>query len=135
MCPFCGLITPRRLTCCLECGKPFKFAHQEITSGVAERDARLGDYTEWPVHRHFALAANQICVQNCMQMKAQLRAIERLEKRSELVLRLIWRNLLNDPDPLRQLSRSKMIALRHSINQIYGDAAGVDVANALAPAV
>lgn len=21
MCPFCGLITPRRKTCCLECGK------------------------------------------------------------------------------------------------------------------
>lgn len=26
MCPFCGLITPRRKTCCLECGKSFKLA-------------------------------------------------------------------------------------------------------------
>ena len=24
MCPFCGLITPRYETCCLECGKAFK---------------------------------------------------------------------------------------------------------------
>ena len=24
MCPFCGLITPRRKACCLECGKSFK---------------------------------------------------------------------------------------------------------------
>jgi hypothetical protein len=24
MCPFCGLITPRSNTCCLECGKSFK---------------------------------------------------------------------------------------------------------------
>jgi hypothetical protein len=26
MCPFCGLITPRYKTCCLECGKSFKLA-------------------------------------------------------------------------------------------------------------
>jgi hypothetical protein len=26
MCPFCGLITPRRKACCLECGKSFKLA-------------------------------------------------------------------------------------------------------------
>ena len=26
MCPFCGLITSRRKTCCLECGKLFKTA-------------------------------------------------------------------------------------------------------------
>jgi hypothetical protein len=24
MCPFCGLITPRHETCCLECGKVFR---------------------------------------------------------------------------------------------------------------
>jgi transposase len=24
MCPFCGLITPRNKTCCLECGKSLK---------------------------------------------------------------------------------------------------------------
>ncbi len=24
MCPFCGLITPRHKTCCLECGKSFR---------------------------------------------------------------------------------------------------------------
>jgi hypothetical protein len=26
MCPFCGLITPRDETCCLECGKAFRTA-------------------------------------------------------------------------------------------------------------
>lgn len=26
VCPFCGLITPRYETCCLECGKAFKAA-------------------------------------------------------------------------------------------------------------
>jgi hypothetical protein len=26
MCPFCGLVTPRHETCCLECGKAFKTA-------------------------------------------------------------------------------------------------------------
>ena len=26
MCPFCGLITPRHETCCLECGKAFATA-------------------------------------------------------------------------------------------------------------
>lgn len=26
MCPFCGLITPRHESCCLECGKAFKAA-------------------------------------------------------------------------------------------------------------
>ena len=26
MCPFCGLITPRRKSCCLECGKVLKAA-------------------------------------------------------------------------------------------------------------
>ena len=26
VCPFCGLITPRYETCCLECGKAFKLA-------------------------------------------------------------------------------------------------------------
>jgi hypothetical protein len=28
MCPFCGLITSRYKTCCLECGKSFKTAEQ-----------------------------------------------------------------------------------------------------------
>lgn len=27
MCPFCGLITPRRQACCVECGKSFKIAY------------------------------------------------------------------------------------------------------------
>jgi len=26
ICPFCGLITPRRKMCCLECGKSLKLA-------------------------------------------------------------------------------------------------------------
>lgn len=73
-----------------------------------------------------------------MQMEAQLRpeAIERLEEQRELLLRTYQAEFAKDPtSPATEVSRSHMIALRHSINQIYGDAAGLDVANVLAPAV
>jgi len=68
-----------------------------------------------------------------MQIEAHVDAetIERLEKQSELLLRMYQAEFAKDPASLAtESSRSNMIALRHSINQIYG-AAGLDVANAM----
>jgi hypothetical protein len=58
--------------------------------------------------------------------------MERLEEQSGLLLRTYQTEFAKDPtSPATQSSRSNMIALRHSINQIYGEAASFDVANAL----
>jgi len=68
-----------------------------------------------------------------MQIEAHLDAetIERLQEQSELLLRMYQAEFAKDPTSLAtESSRSNMIALRHSINQIYG-AAGLDVANAM----
>ena len=68
-----------------------------------------------------------------MQIEAHLDAetIERLEEQSELLLRMYQAEFAKDPISLAtESSRSNMIALRHSINQIYG-AARLDVANAM----
>ena len=68
-----------------------------------------------------------------MQIEANLDAetIERLEEQSELLLKMYQAEFAKDPTSLAtESSRSNMIALRHSINQIYG-AAGLDVANAM----
>ena len=69
-----------------------------------------------------------------MQIEAHLDAetIGRLEEQSELLLRMYQAEFGKDPTSLAtESSRSNMIALRHSINQIYGAAAGLDVANAM----
>jgi hypothetical protein len=69
-----------------------------------------------------------------MQVQAHLDAetVERLEEQSELLLRTYQAEFAKDPTSLAtESSRSNMIALRHSINQIYGAAAGLDVANAM----
>ena len=69
-----------------------------------------------------------------MQIEAHLDAetIERLEEQSELLLRMYQAEFGKDPTSLAtESSRSNMIALLHSINQIYGAAAGLDVANAM----
>jgi len=56
-----------------------------------------------------------------MQIDAE--TIERLDEQSELLLK-IYRLELKDPSSrATESSRSNMIALRHSINQIYGEAA------------
>ena len=56
-----------------------------------------------------------------MQIDAE--TIERLDKQSELLLRMYQIELAKDPgSPATESSRSNMIALRHSINQIYGAA-------------
>jgi hypothetical protein len=64
--------------------------------------------------------------------------IERLEEQSGLLLRIYQAEFAKDPvSPATKSSRSNMIALRHSINQIYGQAAGLEaakVANSLDPA-
>lgn len=68
-----------------------------------------------------------------MQIAVHLDAetIERLEEQSGLLLRMYQAQFAKDPtSPATESSRSNMIALRHSISQIYG-AAGLNVANAI----
>ena len=51
---------------------------------------------------------------------------ERLEEQSGLLLRIYEAEFAKDPASCATAnSRSHMIALRHSINQIYGDAAAI----------
>jgi hypothetical protein len=57
---------------------------------------------------------------------------ERLQEQSGLLLRIYQADFAKDPtSPATESSRSNMIALRHSINQVYGHAAGLEVANSL----
>jgi hypothetical protein len=66
-----------------------------------------------------------------MQIEANLDAetIQRLEEQSELLRRMYQAEFAKDPTSLAtESSRSNMIALRHTIGQIYG-AAGLEVAN------
>lgn len=72
-----------------------------------------------------------------MRIEARLdtETMKRLEKQSRLLLRTYQSELAKDPtSPATESSRSNMIALRHSIKQIYGEAATLDVDNALDPA-
>jgi len=73
-----------------------------------------------------------------MQSEAPLGAktIERLEEQSGLLLRIYQAEFAKDPvSPATESSRSNMIALRHTINQIYGQAAALEVAcDSLSPA-
>jgi hypothetical protein len=61
-------------------------------------------------------------------MEAHLDAVtmERLKAQSGLLLRIYEAEFANDPaSRATGDSRSNMIALRHSINQIYGEAAAI----------
>jgi len=61
-----------------------------------------------------------------MRMEAHLDAAtrERLEEQSGLLLRIYEVEFAKDPaSRATRNSRSNLIALRHSINQIYGEAA------------
>ena len=61
-------------------------------------------------------------------MKIEAETIERWTKQSELLLRTYRLELAKDPcSRATKSSRSNMIALRHSIDQIYGEAASLDV--------
>jgi hypothetical protein len=69
-----------------------------------------------------------------MQKEAAISAgtIERLEEQSALLQRIYQAEYAKDPTSLAaETSRSNVIALRHSINQIYGEAAASDVGDAL----
>jgi hypothetical protein len=58
-----------------------------------------------------------------MQSEKQLwGTIERLRKQSALLLRLYQAEFASDPtSPATESSRSNLMALRHTITQIYGD--------------
>ena len=61
-----------------------------------------------------------------MQIDAE--TIERLDEQSELLLRMYQLELAKDPSSrATESSRSNMIALRHSIDQIYGEAPSRDL--------
>ena len=67
-----------------------------------------------------------------MQIEAHFDAetIERLEEQSGLLVKMYQAEFAKDPtSPATESSRSNMIALRHSIHQIYGQAAALEVEN------
>ena len=69
-----------------------------------------------------------------MPMEAHLDAetIERLEEQSDLLLRMYQAELAKDPASRATGSlRSNMIAVRHTIHQIYGEGAALEVDCAL----
>jgi len=54
---------------------------------------------------------------------------QRLEEQIRLLLRIYRAEFTKDPaSPATESSRSNMIALRHTIHQIYGQAAALEVA-------
>lgn len=58
--------------------------------------------------------------------------IKRFEEQSELLLRTYHAEFAKDPTSrATESSRSNLIALRHTIKQIYGEAAALVVANPL----
>ena len=64
-----------------------------------------------------------------MRVEAHISAgtIERLEKQSRLLLKTYQAELAKDPESsATESSRSNMIALHHSIKQIYGDTATLE---------
>jgi len=70
-----------------------------------------------------------------MQIEAHLdsETVARLEEQSGLLLRTYRAEFAKDPtSPATESSRSNMIAFRHSIEQVYGNAAALDRANVLA---
>ena len=57
-----------------------------------------------------------------MSMQIDAETIERLDEQSELLLRMYQLELAKDPSSrATESSRSNMIALRHSIGQVYGE--------------
>jgi hypothetical protein len=69
-----------------------------------------------------------------MQSEARLNpeTIERLEEQSGLLLRTYQAEIVKDPTSrATETARSNLIALKHSISQIYGESVAVDVASAL----
>jgi hypothetical protein len=69
-----------------------------------------------------------------MHSEAQLspETVERLEEQSGFLLRTYELELARDPSSrATESARSNLIALRHTINQIYGQSTALDVTDAL----
>lgn len=69
-----------------------------------------------------------------MHSEAQLdpETVERLEEQSGLLLRTYELEMAKDPaSRATESARSNLIALRHTVNQIYGQSAAHDVSDAL----
>jgi hypothetical protein len=69
-----------------------------------------------------------------MESEAQLNpeTVERLEEQSGLLLRTYELEVAKNPaSRATESARSNLIALRHTINQIYGKSAALDVTDAL----
>lgn len=70
-----------------------------------------------------------------MNTEAELNqeTIERLEEQSALLRRIYEAEFARDPaSHATESARSNLIALKHSISQIYGESVALGVANALA---
>ena len=71
-------------------------------------------------------------MKSTLETQFNAETIERLEEQSGLLLRTYQAEFAKDPtSPATGTSRSNLLALRHSINQIYGESAALDVANAI----
>jgi hypothetical protein len=69
-----------------------------------------------------------------MDSEAQLNpeTVERLEEQSGFLLRTYELELAKDPTSrATESARSNLIALRHTINQIYGESAALEVTDAM----
>ena len=67
-----------------------------------------------------------------MQLVEQLDSvsIERLRKQGELLLRIYQAEMAKDPaSRATESSRSNVIAMQHTVRQMYGEAVARDVAN------
>ena len=67
-----------------------------------------------------------------MQLAEQLDAvtIERLSKQCELLLGIYWAEIAKDPTSrATESSRSNVLAMYHTVKQMYGEAVVRDVAN------
>ncbi len=59
-----------------------------------------------------------------------LGTIERLKEQGEFLLRMYQAEFIKDPNSrATESSRSNVIALRHTLQQMYGEAVASDVAN------
>ena len=60
--------------------------------------------------------------------------IERLRKQGEFLLRIYRAEFAQDPaSRATQSSRSNVIAMQHTVRQMYGEAAALEVANLVTP--
>ena len=69
-----------------------------------------------------------------MQIEAHLDAetMKRLKKQGRMLLKTYETEFAKDPgSPATESSRSNMMALRHTINQIYGEAVALEVSDSL----